>query len=152
MYGYSLGLAALGEGELYDAADRLQQAWDLAFRQGINNPNVFPMAGDLAEALARAGEFDRCKTDPEVAGRASPGDRIGIPPRSRLPGAGNPGNRTQEAQRLVSLNPSPHWTRSAQSRSNKPAPSCAPGGDAPRPSSRRRAYASSPGPRDLRGS
>jgi DNA-binding CsgD family transcriptional regulator len=60
IYDYSLGLAALGTGELYDAADRLQQAWDLALRQGINNPNVFPIAGDLAEALARAGEFDRC--------------------------------------------------------------------------------------------
>jgi DNA-binding CsgD family transcriptional regulator len=60
VYGYSLGLAALGDGELYEAADRLQQAWDLAMRQGINNPNVFPIAGDLAEALARAGESDRC--------------------------------------------------------------------------------------------
>jgi DNA-binding CsgD family transcriptional regulator len=60
VYGYSLGLAALGGGELYEAADRLQLAWDLASRQGINNPNVFPIAGDLAEALARAGESDRC--------------------------------------------------------------------------------------------
>jgi DNA-binding CsgD family transcriptional regulator len=60
VYGYSLGLAALGEGELDKAADRLQQAWDLALRQGIKNPNVFPIAGDLAEALARAGESDRC--------------------------------------------------------------------------------------------
>jgi DNA-binding CsgD family transcriptional regulator len=60
VYSYSLGLAALGEGELYEAADRLQQAWDLALRQGINNPNVLPIAGDLAEALARAGESDRC--------------------------------------------------------------------------------------------
>jgi DNA-binding CsgD family transcriptional regulator len=60
VYGYSLGLAALGEGELSEAADRLQQAWDLALRQGISNPNVFPIAGDLAEALARAGEADRC--------------------------------------------------------------------------------------------
>jgi DNA-binding CsgD family transcriptional regulator len=60
VYGYSLGLAALGEGGLCEAADRLEQAWDLALRQGINNPNVFPIAGDLAEALARAGESDRC--------------------------------------------------------------------------------------------
>ena len=60
VYGYSLGLAALGDGGLYEAADKLQQAWDLALRQGINNPNVFPLAGDLAEALARAGESDRC--------------------------------------------------------------------------------------------
>jgi DNA-binding CsgD family transcriptional regulator len=60
IYGYSLGLAALGAGELYEAAGRLQQAWEVASRQGINNPNVFPIAGDLAEALARAGEFNRC--------------------------------------------------------------------------------------------
>jgi DNA-binding CsgD family transcriptional regulator len=61
IYSCSLGLAALGAGELYDAADRLQQAWATALRQGINNPNVFPIAGDLAEALARAGEVDRCR-------------------------------------------------------------------------------------------
>jgi DNA-binding CsgD family transcriptional regulator len=61
MYSYSLGLAALGEGELYGAADRLQQAWELALRQGIDNPNVFPIAGDLAEALARTGESDRSR-------------------------------------------------------------------------------------------
>jgi DNA-binding CsgD family transcriptional regulator len=54
----ALGLSALGAGELSDAAEKLQQAWDLALRQGVNNPNVFPIAGDLAEALARAGEFD----------------------------------------------------------------------------------------------
>ena len=93
IYGYSLGLAALGAGELSDAAERLQQAWDLALRQGINNPNVFPIAGDLAEALARAGESDRCTRDPQLAGRASRGNRIGLPARRGLPGAGNPGNR-----------------------------------------------------------
>jgi DNA-binding CsgD family transcriptional regulator len=56
----ALGLSALSAGELSDAAEKLQRAWDLALRQGINNPNVFPIAGDLAEALARAEEFDRC--------------------------------------------------------------------------------------------
>jgi len=60
IYSYSVGLAALGAGQLYDAADRLQEAWELALRQGIDNPNVFPIAGDLAEAVARAGESDRC--------------------------------------------------------------------------------------------
>jgi DNA-binding CsgD family transcriptional regulator len=59
IYGYSLGLAALSAGELSVAADRLQHAWDLALRQGIDNPNVFPIAGDFAETLARAEEFDR---------------------------------------------------------------------------------------------
>jgi DNA-binding CsgD family transcriptional regulator len=60
IYGYSLGLAALGAGELYEAAGTLQHAWEAALRQGINNPNVFPIAGDLAEALARAGISERC--------------------------------------------------------------------------------------------
>jgi len=62
VYGHAaLGLSALGAGELPDAAENLQRAWDLALRQGINNPNVVPIAGDLAEALARAGESDRCE-------------------------------------------------------------------------------------------
>lgn len=56
----SLGLAALAAGELFDAVAKLQRAWDLGSRQGMNNPNVVPMAGDLAEALARAHELDRC--------------------------------------------------------------------------------------------
>jgi DNA-binding CsgD family transcriptional regulator len=60
VYGHSLGLAALGAGKLDEAADKLQQAYDQALRQGICNPNVFPIAGDLAEALARAGEPDHC--------------------------------------------------------------------------------------------
>jgi DNA-binding CsgD family transcriptional regulator len=59
IYGYSLGLAALGAGELSDAGKRLQEAWEIALRRGIKNPNVFPIAGDLAEALARTGEADR---------------------------------------------------------------------------------------------
>jgi DNA-binding CsgD family transcriptional regulator len=61
IYGYSLGLAALGARELYDAGERLQQAWEPTSHQGTNNPNVLPIAGDLAEALARAGESDRCR-------------------------------------------------------------------------------------------
>ncbi len=57
----ALGLSALSMGELSDAAEKLQYAWDLALRQGINNPNVFPIAGDLVEVLARAGEHYRCR-------------------------------------------------------------------------------------------
>ena len=66
VYGYSMGLAALGAGELHDAVEKLQHAADLALGQGMKNPkgmknpNVFPLAGDLAEALARAGESGRC--------------------------------------------------------------------------------------------
>ena len=61
VYSYAaVGLVALSTGELSDAAAQLQQAWDLSFRQGMNNPNVVPMAGDFAEALARVEENDRC--------------------------------------------------------------------------------------------
>jgi DNA-binding CsgD family transcriptional regulator len=61
VYNYAaLGLAALSAGDLSDAAVNLQQAWGLGSRQGMNNPNVVPMAGDLAEALARVDEKHRC--------------------------------------------------------------------------------------------
>ena len=102
VYSYAaLGLAALSAGELSDAAEKLQQAWDLALRQGINNPNVFPIAGDLAEALARAEEKRPLYTDSQLAGRASPGNRIGLPPRSRSCRArGILATDPDEAQRL----------------------------------------------------
>ena len=61
LYNYAaLGLAALSAGDLSDAAVKLQQAWDLSGRQGMQNPNVVPLAGDVAEALARIDERDRC--------------------------------------------------------------------------------------------
>jgi ATP/maltotriose-dependent transcriptional regulator MalT len=61
VYNYAaLGLAALTAGDLSGAVANLQQAWDLSSRQGMNNPNVVPMAGDLAEALARVDEKHRC--------------------------------------------------------------------------------------------
>jgi DNA-binding CsgD family transcriptional regulator len=61
VYNYAaLGLAALSAGDLSDAAANLQQAWDLSSHQGMQNPNVVPLAGDLAEALARVEEKHRC--------------------------------------------------------------------------------------------
>ena len=57
----ALGLAALSVGDLADAVAKLQQSWDLACRLGVGNPDVVPMAGDLAEALARAEKMDRCR-------------------------------------------------------------------------------------------
>ena len=51
----ALGLAALGAGDLSDAVANLQEAWELSARLGDNNPNVIPLGGDLAEALARLG-------------------------------------------------------------------------------------------------
>ena len=56
----ALGLASLSCGDLTFAAAELQDAWDVARRSGLANPNIAPMAGDLAEALARLGEADRC--------------------------------------------------------------------------------------------
>ena len=137
----ALGLAALSAGDLSDAAAKLQRAWDLSFRQGMNNPNVVPMAGDLAEALARVEEKRPLYTDSQLAGRASPGNRIGIPPRRRLPGAGNLGNRARGGAALVCCVP----RRTGQSR---PYPirtstnaAVFRGGDAPQPPCRRRAGA-----------
>jgi DNA-binding CsgD family transcriptional regulator/tetratricopeptide (TPR) repeat protein len=57
----AIGLAALGAGDLATAIDNLEHAWELGCREGWGNPNVVPMAGDLAEALARAREIDRCR-------------------------------------------------------------------------------------------
>ena len=55
----ALGLCALSCGDLTAAIDHLERAWDAAQAAGLGNPNVVPFAGDLAEALARAGAADR---------------------------------------------------------------------------------------------
>jgi DNA-binding NarL/FixJ family response regulator len=55
----ALGLCALGCGDLTTAIDHLERAWDAAQAAGLSNPNVVPFAGDLAEALARAGAAER---------------------------------------------------------------------------------------------
>ena len=52
----ALGLCALGSGDVRTAVDHLERAWLVAKTEGLDNPNVVPFAGDLAEALARAGE------------------------------------------------------------------------------------------------
>ncbi len=51
----ALGLCALSRGELATATDHLERAWEAGQAEGLGNPNVVPFAGDLAEALARAG-------------------------------------------------------------------------------------------------
>lgn len=55
----TLGLCALSRGDLAAAIDHLERAWDAAQAAGLGNPNVVPFAGDLAEALARAGATER---------------------------------------------------------------------------------------------
>jgi DNA-binding CsgD family transcriptional regulator len=57
----AVGLAALSMGHLSDAVANLRQSWELSTRNGLGNPDVIPMAGDLAEALARAGDAARCQ-------------------------------------------------------------------------------------------
>jgi DNA-binding CsgD family transcriptional regulator len=55
----ALGLSALGSGDIETAVDHLERAWVVARTEGLENPNVVPFGGDLAEALARAGEATR---------------------------------------------------------------------------------------------
>jgi len=57
----ALGLCALSCGDLTTAIDHLEYAWDAAQAAGLGNPNVVPFAGDLAEALARAGAAERAE-------------------------------------------------------------------------------------------
>jgi DNA-binding CsgD family transcriptional regulator len=57
----ALGLCALSCGELAAAVDHLERAWDAGQAEGLGNPNVVPFAGDLAEALARAGAAGRAE-------------------------------------------------------------------------------------------
>lgn len=55
----ALGLSALGGGDVTAAVDHLERAWEAARAGGLDNPNVVPFGGDLAEALARAGDIAR---------------------------------------------------------------------------------------------
>jgi DNA-binding CsgD family transcriptional regulator len=122
----ALGLSALGAGELSDAAEKLQQAWDLALRQGVNNPNVFPIAGDLAEALARAGEFDGSAHILNWLDERAEATGLAYPHATACRARGILTDEPEEAQRLL-LRPSLHWTKSAPSHSSKRERSCVPG-------------------------
>ena len=57
----ALGLCALGCGDLTTAIDHLERAWEAGRAAGLGNPNSVPFAGDLAEALARAGAAERAE-------------------------------------------------------------------------------------------
>jgi DNA-binding CsgD family transcriptional regulator len=57
----ALGLCALSRGDLTTAIDHLERAWDTGQAAGLGNPNIVPFAGDLAEALARAGAAERAE-------------------------------------------------------------------------------------------
>ena len=58
----ALGLCALTCHELTAAIEHLEHAWAAAEGAGLGNPNVVPFAGDLAEALARAGAVGRAES------------------------------------------------------------------------------------------
>jgi DNA-binding CsgD family transcriptional regulator len=55
----ALGLLALGQGDLRFATQSLGRAWELACGTGLGNPDIVPVAGDLAEALARSARPNR---------------------------------------------------------------------------------------------
>ena len=57
----ALGLCALSCGELAVAIEHLECAWTAGQTAGLGNPDVVPFAGDLAEALARAGDVERAE-------------------------------------------------------------------------------------------
>jgi DNA-binding CsgD family transcriptional regulator len=57
----ALGLCALSCGELAVAIEHLECAWAAREAEGLGNPDVVPFAGDLAEALARAGDVQRAE-------------------------------------------------------------------------------------------
>ncbi|HTQ91709.1 MAG TPA: LuxR family transcriptional regulator, partial [Streptosporangiaceae bacterium] len=55
----ALGLCALSRGELAVAIEQLERAWAAGEAAGLGSPAAIPFAGDLAEALARAGAAER---------------------------------------------------------------------------------------------
>ena len=52
------GLAALLARDPERAAGSLSEVWEHTVREGVEDPGVFPVAGDLAEALAEAGRTE----------------------------------------------------------------------------------------------
>jgi DNA-binding CsgD family transcriptional regulator len=49
------GIAALMADDAARAVESLQQVWDVTQREGVDDPGTFPVAPDLAEALAESG-------------------------------------------------------------------------------------------------
>jgi DNA-binding CsgD family transcriptional regulator len=62
----ALGLAALLERAPERAIASLGAVWEHAVQEGVDDPGAFPVAGDLAEALAESGQL---QTANEVIGR-----------------------------------------------------------------------------------
>jgi len=60
------GVAALLAGDPQQAVTSLGAVWEHTQREGVEDPGVFPVAGDLAEALVETGRFEAAA---EVIGR-----------------------------------------------------------------------------------
>ena len=56
------GIAALFAGNPEQAAHDLGAVWEHTRREGVDEPGVFPAAGDLVEALVQLGQLSRAKT------------------------------------------------------------------------------------------
>ncbi len=73
----ALGLCLLGENDIEGAIVQLELAHRLSLEQGLGTPTVVPYAGDLVEALHRAGRPDRAE---EIAGWLDDAaERTGLP-------------------------------------------------------------------------
>ena len=95
IYGYaSLGLPHLAPASYTTPPRRLQHAWDLGSASGHGQSQRVPHRGRPRGSLGTRWRIQQPCIRSRLAGRTSPGDRIGVPQRSRgLPGAGNPGDR-----------------------------------------------------------
>jgi DNA-binding CsgD family transcriptional regulator len=56
------GIAALFAGKPEQAAHDLGAVWEHTRREGVDEPGVFPAAGDLVDALLQLGQLSRAKT------------------------------------------------------------------------------------------
>lgn len=53
-----IGMAALMEGRLDEAERSFRQAWEWVVRAEVRDPNIFPLAPELAETLVLLGDYD----------------------------------------------------------------------------------------------
>jgi len=54
----TLGMGHLRAGEYEEAAEHLAAVWDHCVVEGIDEPGIFPVAGDLVEAMTLRGQLD----------------------------------------------------------------------------------------------
>jgi len=147
------GLAALLDRQPEQAVASVAAVWEHAQREGVEDPGAFPVAGDLAEALAETGQLEEAGAvtgqlgglaaaqqhpwgwPPRTAPRPWPGSRPGTtrPPRRSSRGRRPPTGRWASALTL----PGRCWSWAAPSGGTRTGPR--PGGHwrKPGPGSRR---------------